>query len=142
MGILPVTPPAFCQQLSTEPGRSGIQHSAAATVADKNAREVQKAPMIYVTEEAVERVSATLTEHSYDLMQLFKELKQENPRVAEYILCQSQKSKNSLEVIGTGIVVYLLLKMQHDLEFTMTPEDIGKFSDFIAQLRPEDFATE
>lgn len=95
--------------------------------------------MIYVTEEAVERVSQTLTEHSYDLMQLFKELKQENPRVAEYILCQSQKSKNSLEVIGTGIVVYLLLKMQHDMEVTLTPEEVGRFSDFIANLRPEDF---
>ena len=96
--------------------------------------------MIYVTEEAVERVSQSLTEHSYDLMQLFKELKSENPRVAEYILCQSQKSKNPLEVTGTGIVVYLLLKMQMEMDLTGgRGEDLGAFASFLAQVKPEDF---
>lgn len=94
--------------------------------------------MIYVTEEAVERVSQTLTEHSYDLMKLFRELQQENPRVAEYIHCQSKKSKNALEVIGTGIVVYLLLKMQHGMDLP-EGEELAGFSDFLASLRPEDF---
>ncbi|MEO7995149.1 MAG: hypothetical protein ABI743_12185, partial [bacterium] len=72
----------------------------------------------------------------------FKELKTENPRVAEYILCQSQKSKNSLEVIGTGIVVYLLIKMQLDLETSPATEELASFSDFLSHIRPEDFLKE
>lgn len=100
--------------------------------------------MIYVTEDAVEKVSQTLTEHAYDLMELFKQLKTENPRVAEYILCQSQKSKNSLEVIGTGIVVYLLLKMQHEMDGPgmSSIEEMGGFAAFLAKVKPGDFLTE
>ena len=98
--------------------------------------------MIYVTEDAVEKVSQTLTEHAYDLMELFKQLKAENPRVAEYILCQSQKSKNSLEVIGTGIVVYLLLKMQHDMDGLGLTEELGGFASFLSRVKPEDFLAE
>ncbi|MFH1515694.1 MAG: hypothetical protein ABIG42_09585, partial [bacterium] len=68
--------------------------------------------MIYVSEDAVEKVSEELNKKKYDLKALFKEIKKENPRIAEYIQVQAQKSKNSLEIIGTGIVVYLLLKKQ------------------------------
>jgi hypothetical protein len=72
--------------------------------------------MILVSEDAVERVSDELSRLKYDLKSLFKDLKKENPRVAEYIQVQAQKSKNSLEIIGTGIVVYLLLKKQYELD--------------------------
>jgi uncharacterized protein YegJ (DUF2314 family) len=75
-----------------------------------------EAEMILVSEDAVERVSDELSRLKYDLKSLFKELKKENPRVAEYIQVQAQKSKNSLEIIGTGIVVYLLLKKQYELD--------------------------
>lgn len=93
--------------------------------------------MIYVSEEAVERVSDELNRMKYDLKALFKELKKENPKVAEYIQVQAQKSKNSLEIIGTGIVVYLLLKKQFEID-SETGSD-SELSEFLKDISPEDF---
>ncbi|MBU1025652.1 hypothetical protein KKB99_06565 [bacterium] len=92
--------------------------------------------MIYVSEDAVEKVSEELNKKKYDLKALFKEIKKENPRIAEYIQVQAQKSKNSLEIIGTGIVVYLLLKKQIEID-----EEFGtntELEDFLRALSPED----
>jgi hypothetical protein len=92
--------------------------------------------MILVSEDAVERVSDELSRLKYDLKSLFKELKKENPRVAEYIQVQAQKSKNSLEIIGTGIVVYLLLKKQYELDGEGgTDTDLAEF---LRTVSPED----
>lgn len=92
--------------------------------------------MIFVSEDAVEKVSDELNSRNYDLKALFKEIKKENPRIAEYIQVQSQKSRNSLEVIGTGIVVYLLLKKQFELDDVF--EENTELEDFIRTLSPED----
>ena len=92
--------------------------------------------MIFVSEDAVEKVSEELNKKKYDLKALFKELKKENPRIAEYIQVQAQKSKNSLEIIGTGIVVYLLLKKQIEID-----EEFGtntELEEFLRALSPED----
>lgn len=92
--------------------------------------------MILVSEDAVERVSDELSRLKYDLKSLFKGLKTENPRVAEYIQVQAQKSKNSLEIIGTGIVVYLLLKKQYELDREGgTDSDLAEF---FRNVSPED----
>lgn len=92
--------------------------------------------MILVTEDAVERVSDELSRLKYDLKSLFKDLKKENPRVAEYIQVQAQKSKNSLEIIGTGIVVYLLLKKQYELDSEVgTDTDLAEF---LRSVSPQD----
>jgi len=92
--------------------------------------------MIHVSEEAVERVSEELNRMKYDLKALFKDLKKENPKVAEYIQVQAQKSKNSLEIIGTGIVVYLLLKKQFEIEIETGTDN--ELSDFLRDISPED----
>lgn len=72
--------------------------------------------MIKVSELAVEKVSEELIRCKYNLKELFKRIEEENPRVAEYIQCQANKSKSSMEIIGTGVVVYLLLKAELALE--------------------------
>lgn len=72
--------------------------------------------MIKVSELAVEKVSEELIRCKYNLKELFKRIEDENPRVAEYIQCQANKSKSSMEIIGTGVVVYLLLKAELALE--------------------------
>ena len=92
--------------------------------------------MIYVTEDAVERVSNELSKLKYDLKMLFKDLKKENPRVAEYIQVQAQKSRNSLEIIGTGIVVYLLIKKQVEID-SETGTD-SELAEFLKKISPED----
>jgi hypothetical protein len=71
--------------------------------------------MIRVTELAVEKVSEELIRCKYDLKSLFKLIEEENPRIAEYIQCQANKSKSSMEIIGTGVVVYLLIKAEYGL---------------------------
>ena len=92
--------------------------------------------MILVSEDAVERVSDELSKLKYDLKSLFKDLKKENPRVAEYIQVQAQKSKSSLEIIGTGIVVYLLLKKQFELETEFGTNT--ELAEFLKSVSPED----
>jgi hypothetical protein len=72
--------------------------------------------MIKVSELAVERVSEELIRSKYNLKELFKRIEEENPRVAEYIQCQANKSKSSMEIIGTGVVVYLLIKAEYHLK--------------------------
>ncbi|MCD6218267.1 hypothetical protein J7L05_10495 [bacterium] len=92
--------------------------------------------MIFVSEDAVEKVSDELNSRNYDLKALFKDIKKENPRIAEYIQVQAQKSRNSLEIIGTGIVVYLLLKKQFELDDELG--DNAEIEDFLRTLSPED----
>ncbi len=92
--------------------------------------------MIFVSEDAVGKVSDELNSRNYDLKALFKEIKKENPRIAEYIQVQAQKSRNSLEVIGTGIVVYLLLKKQFEMDDGFG--ESTELEDFIRTLSPED----
>ncbi len=92
--------------------------------------------MIFVSEDAVEKVSDELNSRNYDLKALFKEIKKENPRIAEYIQVQAQKSRNSLEIIGTGIVVYLLLKKQFEIDDVFG--ESAELEDFLRTLSPED----
>ena len=92
--------------------------------------------MILVSEDAVERVSEELNRMQYDLKTLFKDIKRENPRIAEYIQVQAQKSKNSLEIIGTGIVVYLLLKKQFELDSEFGHD--AEIQNFLNGINPED----
>lgn len=91
--------------------------------------------MFIVTEGAVEKVSEELVKSKYNLKELFNRIKKENPKVAEYIKSQADKSKHPMEVYGTGIVVYLLLRMQVDLDedTLMAPssEEISEFRDFL-----------
>ena len=95
--------------------------------------------MIKVSELAVEKVSEELIRCKYNLKELFKRIEEENPRVAEYIQCQANKSKSSMEIIGTGVVVYLLLKAELTLE---NGEDVEANWDamlnIIAELDAED----
>ncbi len=63
-----------------------------------------------VTNEALGRTQETLTNAKYDLNALLDTIREENPKVAEYIRFQADKSRKPLEVMGAGIVVYLLLK--------------------------------
>lgn len=72
--------------------------------------------MFFVTEGAVERVSEELVKSKYNLKELFSRIKSENPKIAEYIKSQADKSKHPMEVYGTGIVVYLLIRMQVELD--------------------------
>ncbi|MFH1676991.1 MAG: hypothetical protein ABIC40_08185 [bacterium] len=72
--------------------------------------------MYRVTESAVEKVSEELVKSKYNLKELFNRIKGENPKVAEYIKSQADKSKHPMEVYGTGIVVYLLLSMQVEID--------------------------
>jgi len=87
--------------------------------------------MYQVSEGAVERVSEELVKSRYNLKELFNRIKTENPKVAEYIKSQADKSKHPMEVYGTGIVVYLLLRMQHDIEeedtVRVNDEDMSDF---------------
>jgi hypothetical protein len=91
--------------------------------------------MFIVTEGAVEKVSEELVKSKYNLKELFNRIKIENPKVAEYIKSQADKSKHPMEVYGTGIVVYLLLRMQVDLDenISSTPSagEIEEFRDFL-----------
>jgi hypothetical protein len=91
--------------------------------------------MFQVTESAVERVSEELVKSKYNLKELFNRIRGENPKVAEYIKSQADKSKHPMEVYGTGIVVYLLISMQVELdeELKALPdeEDIGQFREFL-----------
>lgn len=91
--------------------------------------------MFQVSEGAVERVSEELVKSRYNLKELFSKIKVENPKVAEYIKSQADKSKHPMEVYGTGIVVYLLLRMQFDIEeediFSVTDDEISNFKDFL-----------
>ena len=77
--------------------------------------------MFQVTESAVERVSEELVKSKFNLKELFNRIRSENPKVAEYIKSQADKSKHAMEVYGTGIVVYLLIRMQVELD-----EEIGE----------------
>ena len=79
--------------------------------------------MIKVSELAVEKVSEELIRSKYNLKELFKRIENENPRIAEYIKCQSNKSKSSMEIIGTGVVVYLLLKAEFHLNSDMNEDE-------------------
>ena len=72
--------------------------------------------MIIVSEEAVEKVSEALIRVKYNLKELFNRIDEENPRVAEYLECQAKKSKSPNEIIGTGVVVYLLLTEQDKID--------------------------
>ena len=91
--------------------------------------------MFIVSENAVEKVSEELVKSKYNLKELFNRIKRENPKVAEYIKSQADKSKHPMEVYGTGIVVYLLLRMQVDLDeemgLDMSDEDVGRFREFL-----------
>ena len=91
--------------------------------------------MFIVTEGAVEKVSEELVKSKYNLKELFNRIKKENPKVAEYIKSQADKSKHPMEVYGTGIVVYLLLRMQVDIEEddTLMPssDEIDDFRGFL-----------
>ena len=91
--------------------------------------------MFIVTEGAVEKVSEELVKSKYNLKELFNRIKKENPKVAEYIKSQADKSKHPMEVYGTGIVVYLLLRMQVDLDednvSTPSSAEIDEFRDFL-----------
>jgi hypothetical protein len=91
--------------------------------------------MFIVTEGAVEKVSEELVRSKYNLKELFNRIKQENPKVAEYIKSQADKSKHPMEVYGTGIVVYLLLRMQVELDdervFQPSDEDMAQFKEFL-----------
>ncbi len=95
--------------------------------------------MIKVSELAVEKVSEELIRCKYNLKELFKRIEEENPRVAEYIQCQANKSKSSMEIIGTGVVVYLLLKAEFGLE-TGEPDETNwdAMLNIIAELDTED----
>ena len=91
--------------------------------------------MFIVTENAVEKVSEELVKSKYNLKELFNKIKRENPKVAEYIKSQADKSKHPMEVYGTGIVVYLLLRMQVDLDeelsMDINEEDVDRFREFL-----------
>jgi hypothetical protein len=91
--------------------------------------------MFQVTESAVERVSEELVKSKYNLKELFNRIKTENAKVAEYIKSQADKSKHPMEVYGTGIVVYLLIRMQVELddEIVAAPneEDMLEFREFL-----------
>jgi hypothetical protein len=93
--------------------------------------------MFIVTESAVERVSEELVKSKYNLKELFNRIKRENPKVAEYVKSQADKSKHPMEVYGTGIVVYLLLRMQveldEQLEMAINDEDVERFREFLDQ---------
>ena len=95
--------------------------------------------MIKVSEMAVERVSEELIRCKYNLKELFKRIEEENPRVAEYIQCQAKKSKSSMEILGTGVVVYLLLKAEIGLgDGTDGETNWDAVLNIIAELDPED----
>jgi hypothetical protein len=95
--------------------------------------------MIKVSELAVEKVSEELIRCKYNLKELFKRIEEENPRVAEYIQCQANKSKSSMEIIGTGVVVYLLLKAEFNLvEGNDEETNWDAVLNIIAELDPED----
>jgi hypothetical protein len=96
---------------------------------DLHGPEVSK--MIKVNEQAVERVSEELIRCKYNLKELFKRIEDENPRVAEYIQCQANKSKSGMEIIGTGVVVYLLIKAAYGLQ----DDIIGSEKDWDALLK-------
>jgi len=91
--------------------------------------------MILVTEGAVEKVSEELVKSKYNLKELFNRIRNENPKVAEYIKSQADKSKHPMEVYGTGIVVYLLLRMQVELDeenvTETSQEEVERFRDFL-----------
>lgn len=91
--------------------------------------------MFIVTENAVERVSEELVRSKYNLKELFNRITKENPKVAEYIKSQADKSKHPMEVYGTGIVVYLLLRMQVDIDderiFQPSEEEVENFREFL-----------
>jgi hypothetical protein len=91
--------------------------------------------MFQVTESAVERVSEELVKSKYNLKELFSRIKTENPKVAEYIKSQADKSKHPMEVYGTGIVVYLLISMQVELDEEIIgepdEEDSAEFREFL-----------
>ncbi len=91
--------------------------------------------MILVTEGAVEKVSEELVKSKYNLKELFNRIRNENPKVAEYIKSQADKSKHPMEVYGTGIVVYLLLRMQVELDeenvTETSEEEVERFRDFL-----------
>ena len=96
--------------------------------------------MIKVSELAVEKVSEELIRCKYNLKELFKRIEEENPRVAEYIQCQANKSKSSMEIIGTGVVVYLLLKAEYNINGGNTGDEPNwdAMLNIIAELDPED----
>ena len=95
--------------------------------------------MIKVSELAVEKVSEELIRSKYNLKELFKRIEEENPRVAEYIQCQANKSKSSMEIIGTGVVIYLLLKAEFSLESGEDNEtNWDAMLNIIAELDTED----
>lgn len=91
--------------------------------------------MFIVTDGAVERVSEELVKSKYNLKELFNRIKGENPKVAEYIKSQADKSRHPMEVYGTGIVVYLLLRMQVELDEeemgTPDAEEVERFREFL-----------
>jgi hypothetical protein len=91
--------------------------------------------MFNVTESAVERVSEELVKSKYNLKELFSRIRTENPKVAEYIKSQADKSKHPMEVYGTGIVVYLLIRMQVELDDEIIglpdEEEVNQFREFL-----------
>jgi Ribonuclease G/E len=100
-----------------------------------NCQDPEVFEMFIVTENAVERVSEELVRSKYNLKELFNRIKKENPKVAEYIKSQADKSKHPMEVYGTGIVVYLLLRMQVEIDdegiFAASEEDVENFREFL-----------
>ena len=68
--------------------------------------------MFKVTQKATNRVSQAIQAARFDLPVLLNIIKEENPKVAEYLDAQASKSKHPAEVFGPGIVVYLLLREQ------------------------------
>ena len=103
--------------------------------------------MIKVTNEAVERTSQVLIDVHYNLKQLFTAVKNENPAIAEYIKAQADKSTQPKEVYGTGIVVYLMIKHQWEVDYSKTTnqtdadpkdKDLEKFQNFLDKANPSD----
>lgn len=96
--------------------------------------------MIKVNELAVEKVSEELIRCKYNLKELFKRIEDENPRIAEYIQCQANKSKSGMEIIGTGVVVYLLIKAAYGLQDDVleNSKDWDAFLKVIAELDEDD----
>ncbi len=94
--------------------------------------------MFKVTEKAVELTSQSLSNTHYNLKSLFAFVQKENPKVAEYIKSQADRSKQPMEVYGTGIVVYLLLKHQWDIDHSETidqtnidPKELKELQEFL-----------
>ena len=83
---------------------------------------VDKMDFPVISDNAVSNVTEYLKSKKYSILSIFEEIRLENPKVAEYLEAQIERSKYPVEVRGVGVMTYLLLREQFRMDVCVHDE--------------------